>query len=120
MGTAEEREVARIVSASQPSSGSEMDAPEEFLPGLTLARDFFSEIVQPLLAEKTPGVPYAAALIGAGSDVLGFDTPVSRDHDWGPRLQLFLPERELPERASLLDRVPVSYTHLTLPTICSV
>jgi hypothetical protein len=85
-----------------------MDAPEEFPPGLTLARDFFFEIVQPLLAEKTPGVPYAAALIGAGSDVLGFDTPVSRDHDWGPRLQLFLPERELPERASLLDRVLAS------------
>jgi hypothetical protein len=82
-----------------------MDAPEEFLPGLTLARDFFSEIVQPLLAEKTPGVPYAAALIGPGSDVLGFDTPVSRDHDWGPRLQLFLPERKLSELAGLLDRV---------------
>ncbi len=108
MGAAEERTVARIVSASEPSSGPEMDASEEFLPGLTLARDFFSEIVRPLLAEKTPGVPYAAALIGAGSDVLGFDTPVSRDHDWGPRLQIFLPERELPERASLLDRVLAS------------
>ncbi|MGA9762347.1 MAG: DUF4037 domain-containing protein [Gaiellaceae bacterium] len=87
---------------------SDSEPAEEFQPGLALARGFFEEIVKPLLAEKTPGVPYAAALIGPGSDVLGFDTPISRDHDWGPRLQLFLPERELPERASLLDRVLAS------------
>jgi hypothetical protein len=96
------------VSASEPPSEPAASARGEFLPGLTLARDFFAEIVQPLLAEKTPGVPYAAALIGPGSDALGFDTPVSCDHDWGPRLQLFLPERELPERAGLLDRVLAS------------
>ncbi len=110
MGAAEESTVAEIVTGpeSEPSSGPDSTAPEEFPPGLTLARDFFDEIVKPLLAEKTPGVPYAAALIGPGSDVLGFDTPISRDHDWGPRLQLFLPERELPERASLLDRVLAS------------
>jgi len=103
MGTAEESAAAGIV-----SSGPETTPPEEFPPGTSLARDFFHEIIEPLLAEKTPGVPYAAALIGPGSDVLGFDTPISRDHDWGPRLQLFLPERELPERASLLDRVLAS------------
>ena len=99
MGAAEEGAAARTVSAPEPPSDLSAAVEGEFLPGLTLARDFFSEIVQPLLAEKTPGVPYAAALIGPGSDVLGFDTPVSCDHDWGPRLQLFLPERELPERA---------------------
>jgi hypothetical protein len=110
VGAAEESAAAGIVSGpdSEPSPAREPTAPEEFPPGLTLARDFFDEIIKPLLAEKTPGVPYAAALIGPGSDVLGFDTPISRDHDWGPRLQLFLPERELPERASLLDRVLAS------------
>ncbi|MGD0272680.1 MAG: DUF4037 domain-containing protein [Gaiellaceae bacterium] len=96
------------MNASEPPSDLSAAVEGEFLPGLTLARDFFFEVVQPLLAEQTPGVPYAAALIGPGSDVLGFDTPVSSDHDWGPRLQLFLPERELPERASLLDRVLAS------------
>jgi len=93
---------------SEESSGPETNAPEEFPPGLALAREFFEEVIKPLLTEKTPGVPYAAALIGPGSDVLGFDTPISRDHDWGPRLQLFLPERELPERAGLLNRVLAS------------
>ncbi len=108
MGAAEESAVAGIVTDSAPSPGQEPTAPEEFSPGIALARDFFDEIIKPLLAEKTPGVPYAVALIGPGSDVLGYDTPTSRDHDWGPRLQLFLPERELPERASLLDRVLAS------------
>lgn len=32
---------------------------------------------------------YSAARLGVGSDVLGFDTPQSRDHDWGPRVDLF-------------------------------
>jgi hypothetical protein len=96
------------VSESEPSSASKTAAPEEFVPGLTLARSFFSEIVQPLLKKETPGVSYAAALIGPGSDVLGFDTPVSRDHDWGPRLQIFLSESEPPERAGLLERVLAS------------
>jgi hypothetical protein len=60
-----------------------------FLPGLTLSRMLY-EAVAPVLAETAPGVPYAAGLLGPGSDVLGFDTEQSRDHAWGPRLMIFL------------------------------
>ncbi|MFX1479282.1 MAG: DUF4037 domain-containing protein [Promethearchaeota archaeon] len=35
---------------------------------------------------------YSAALIGRGSEVLGFDDEMSSDHHWGPRLQIFLNE----------------------------
>jgi hypothetical protein len=58
--------------------------------GLELCRDFHAEAVRPLLAESYPGLRYAAGRIGPGSDVLGFDTQRSVDHDWGPRLDLFL------------------------------
>jgi hypothetical protein len=61
-----------------------------FVPGLRLAREFYAAEVAPLLAGQFPGVPYAAALIGRGSEVAGFDTARSVDHDWGPRLQVFL------------------------------
>jgi hypothetical protein len=61
-----------------------------FVPGLELCRHWYEEGVRPLLAARFPGLPYAAARIGAGSEVLGFDTPMSMDHDWGPHLQLFL------------------------------
>ena len=62
----------------------------EFLPGLELARLFYLEAVRPLMDEGFPGLPHTAALIGPGSEVLGFDSGRSTDHDWGPRLQLFL------------------------------
>ncbi|MEU1640037.1 DUF4037 domain-containing protein [Nonomuraea sp. NPDC005701] len=34
---------------------------------------------------------HSAALIGPGSEVLAFDTARSADHDWGPRVLLFVP-----------------------------
>lgn len=61
-----------------------------FIPGLELCGAFYAEAVRPLLAEAFPRLRYAAARIGPGSEVLGFDTPRSVDHDWGPRLEIFL------------------------------
>jgi hypothetical protein len=55
--------------------------------GIDLARRFYHRDVAPGLT----GVPHAAALLGAGSEVLGFDDEVSTDHDFGPRVQIFLP-----------------------------
>ncbi len=61
-----------------------------FIPGVRLAGEFYANAVRPLLDEEFPGLRHAAALLGPGSEVLGFDTERSTDHDWGPRLQLFL------------------------------
>jgi hypothetical protein len=61
-----------------------------FLPGLELARLFYTEAVAPVLDTALDGVPYSAALIGWGSEVQGFDTARSTDHAWGPRMQVFL------------------------------
>ena len=63
------------------------------MPGLELARAFYDEAVAPVLTD----VPHSAALIGSGSDVLGFDTVRSTDHGWGPRLQVFVAD-EAPDR----------------------
>jgi len=62
----------------------------EFIPGLELSRLLYAEVVQPLLESAYPGLRYSAALIGPGSEVFGFDSARSTDHDWGPRLKLFL------------------------------
>ncbi|MFJ9622713.1 DUF4037 domain-containing protein [Streptomyces sp. NPDC101181] len=61
-----------------------------FLPGLELSRILYEEAVRPILEAELPGLRYAAARVGPGSEVLGFDTARSADHDWGPRLDLFL------------------------------
>jgi hypothetical protein len=74
-----------------------------FVPGLELSRQLFEEGVRPLLDAHTPGLRYAAALIGHGSDVLGYDTPRSMDHDWGPRLTLVLSPEDLVERGAEID-----------------
>ncbi|MEU0452923.1 DUF4037 domain-containing protein [Streptomyces sp. NPDC006129] len=61
-----------------------------FTPGLELSRRFYFEAVRPLLDEAAPGICHSAARLGSGSEVLGFDTARSADHEWGPRLQLLL------------------------------
>jgi hypothetical protein len=62
--------------------------------------------VRPILAAALPDVPHSAALLGPGSDVLGFDTPRSSDHDWGPRLLLFLhPDERAGHGQRLHDRL---------------
>lgn len=67
-----------------------------FRPGLELARRFYHEAVRPILDAEFPGLAHDAALIGSGSEVLGFDTPMSMDHHWGPRAMLFLAEDDAP------------------------
>ncbi|RCG20109.1 DUF4037 domain-containing protein [Sphaerisporangium album] len=57
-----------------------------FVPGRELSRAYYTEVVKPLLGE----VPHGAALIGPGSEVLAFDTERSADHDWGPRVLVFV------------------------------
>jgi hypothetical protein len=66
-----------------------------FVAGLRLCAAFYEQAVRPLLAEELPNLRYAAARIGPGSEVLGFDTPRSVDHDWGPRLELFLSTQDV-------------------------
>lgn len=76
----------------------------EFIPGIQLNDLFYREIVQPILAENFPGLAHSAALIGYGSDVLGFDTPTSMDHNWGLRLKIFLtPDDCAKHRDTLLE-----------------
>ena len=50
-------------------------------PGITLARKYYDVVVAPLLDRWCPGVSYAAARIGTGSEVLGLDDDMSTDHD---------------------------------------
>jgi hypothetical protein len=68
-----------------------------FVPGHELSQTLYEEIVSPLMARLFPDVPWAAALIGEGSDVLGYDTERSMDHDWGPRLNILLQESDIGE-----------------------
>ncbi|MGI8867559.1 MAG: DUF4037 domain-containing protein [Mycobacteriales bacterium] len=73
--------------------------------GLDLARAFYTEVVGPALH-----VPHSACLIGEGSEVLGYDTPRSTDHEWGPRLQILVEATEVdPVRQAIDNALPETY-----------
>ncbi|MHC5260096.1 DUF4037 domain-containing protein [Streptomyces sp. UC4497] len=76
-----------------------------FISGLELSRALYEEAVRPILREAFPGVRHAAARIGGGSEVLGFDTPRSADHEWGPRLELFLTPEDRAEHGARIHEV---------------
>ena len=85
-----------------------------FIAGLRLSAEFFREAVAPILATDFRNVPYSAALIGSGSEVLGFDNEMSSDHHWGPRVMLFLREADHARyhealRRSLSDQLPRTF-----------
>jgi hypothetical protein len=83
------------------------------MSGGELSRQFHADVVAPLLAEAMPRLRYAAGRLGSGSDVLGLDDAMSRDHDWGCRLTLLVdePDRDaVPQIAGLLeDGLPESF-----------
>ena len=80
-------------------------ANKKFIPGLEINRKFYKEVVGPLLRKKFPKLKHSAALTGNGSDVLGFDTKTSMDHNWGPRMVLFLDEKNFEKISSEVDRM---------------
>jgi hypothetical protein len=62
------------------------------IQGIELSRRFYAEVVSPWLAREFPDLRHAAALIGSGSEMIGFDDEMSRDHDFGARVQLYIEE----------------------------
>lgn len=74
--------------------------------GIELAALFYGEVVQPILG----GIRHSAALLGEGSEVLGFDTDRSHDHAWGPRCQVFVdPENVECVRARVAAQLPETF-----------
>jgi hypothetical protein len=96
----------------------------EFMPGLKLGELFYHEAVRPIIEREFPGLRYTAALIGDGSEILGFDTAMSSDHHWGPRAMLFLSQADLTQHSDALhqafaDNLPHTFhgysTHFSPP-----
>lgn len=72
--------------------------------GLAVSCEFIESTLMPLLKESLPDDfdRLAVAVVGTGSDVLGLDDSISRDHHWGPRANvLYLRE----DAHRLQDRV---------------
>ncbi|GIG68712.1 DUF4037 domain-containing protein [Phytomonospora endophytica] len=80
------------------------------MSGRELSRRFHASVVSPLLN----GIPHAAALLGEGSEVLGFDDDVSPDHDFGPRCQVYVAADDIPAARAALDGLPEEFEGLVV------
>jgi len=84
------------------------------MSGRDLSRRFYAEVIRPAVVDVLGEDPYAVAMLGDGSDVLGYDDDVSSDHDYGPKVQLVLPASADPGPLLLaLTKLP---DWLTAPT----
>ena len=99
----ESRGPSAFKAARRASNSRSSNVP--FVPGLKLSELFYREKVGPILAANFPAVRYSAALLGSGSEVLGYDTKQSTDHHWGPRLQVFLSDYDHSTHAKQIDKV---------------
>ena len=84
-----------------------------FLPGIELSHLYYLDAVAPILAHDFPRLPHSAGLVGYGSDTLRFDDQRSRDHMWGPRMVLFLPEDGFSAARQAVDNALREYLPVT-------
>lgn len=84
--------------------------------GISLSAAFFHDCVLPLLRLSfSPGVhAVSAAILGDGSEVLGYDDEISQDHNFSPRVLLFLEDESYDRfgpalRDDLRNALPASY-----------
>ena len=85
------------------------------MKGLELCRSYYENVGAPELSRLFPEVMSraAAGLSGQGSDCLGFDDEISRDHDFGPGFCLWLSDEDFEKYGAELqkayDTLPKEY-----------
>lgn len=76
------------------------------MQGIELARNYYETYGAPMLETQFPSVAdrIAVGLAGEGSECLGFDDSISRDHDFEPGFCLFVTESDYREFGFALER----------------
>lgn len=77
------------------------------MQGLELSREFYRECAAPAIEERfgERACRVAAGLAGQGSDCLGYDDDISRDHDFGPGCCLWLTDDDFAAFGSELQKL---------------
>lgn len=87
--------------------------PDDFVSGMSLAKEYYEECFAPLLKESLPDYldKIAVGLVGRGSECFGFDDASSMDHDWGPGLCIWVSKETYAEIGKKLESI-----YVNLPT----
>ncbi len=67
------------------------------MKGIELAESYYNEYGAPMLKKDFPEIYqlFAIGLVGSGSECLGFDDDISKDHDFEPGFCIFVPDEAL-------------------------
>lgn len=85
------------------------------MKGLDLTRSYALELALPALARSLgpmASAQFAVGSVGDGSDRFGFDDEVSRDHDWGISLCVWVPDGRadlIASVSSIMRELPATY-----------
>ena len=74
------------------AAGVPASSPDASEKGIDICRKYYDRYVRPMIDEKFPEYAsgIACGLSGEGSDAFGYDDALSRDHDWGPSVCLWI------------------------------
>lgn len=77
------------------------------MKGLEISRAYYEECGKGTLRERFPEKYFrmAAGLAGLGSECLGYDDEISRDHDFGPGFCIWLTEEDYAEYGAEVQKV---------------
>lgn len=96
-----------------------LDLQNQKTKGMELCKQYYQEVGKPVFEKKHPELMQylAFGLIGMGSECLGFDDEISKDHDFGPGFMVFVPKEYFLNYGSLLqetyNQLPKEYLGLT-------
>ena len=88
-----------------------------FVKGMELSERLYHEGVKPTMERHFPKLAYSAARLGQGSDTLGYDTPMSMDHGWGPTVEVYLSAEDHAQHA---DQITEGMRHELPPEVAGV
>lgn len=96
------------------------------MKGLDLCEAYFYDVCYPMLqkefADYLPRM--AAGMVGEGSECYGFDDEISRDHDFGPAFQIFIPKEDMAVYGDALKEklaaLPASYGPFEARNTCDL
>lgn len=94
------------------------------MKGLELSKKYFQDVIYPMLLDEFPEFVnrMAVGLVGEGSECFGYDDEISRDHDWGAKVCIWLDTEDynrigtyLSHRLSELPSIFQSYPVCWIP-----